>query len=237
MTSTSTEPLDVTVSLGNGASGSVSVPVGASTDVTVGGPSDPQRFTITSAATFCGNGFVRVSFPSPDGATVRVDGVELLFFVGDDCDDADPTRSLFASAFEDNDDDGFGGAPLLRTCHTAAEFASLTPTGTDCADNDARARPGAASFQATKINGTSDTDPELVRFDFNCDGALSQQSGTQAVVDTCAFDAVGPSCSVELATPLVLACGETQTFEGSCAVNATGDGCDRTPRTATQACR
>ncbi len=48
-----------------------------------------------------------------------------------------------------------------------------TAAGLDCADSDSRAFPDAG-FQSTAIVGT--TRPSLNRFDFNCDGNITQQT-------------------------------------------------------------
>ena len=214
----SSTPATVKVKTEEGASGSIDVTVDGDVDRVSGGP-DLPIFRVVDAARFCERGRVRLQIP--EGAAVEIDGVELSFFAGDDCDDADATRSIGAEGFADVDGDGWGGAPFGSTCLSQQEYAALLFDGGDCADDEPLAHPGAAA-QSSPVD-------DVIGFDWDCDGVVEPEP-----LSDLDCPAVLP-CNAA-SHPVTGACGEPMSLTTSCADDGSG-GCAAATTTTPQTCR
>lgn len=143
------------------------------------------------------------------------DGRLPFAYGGDDCDDANPTVPGPELYWFDQDSDGYGQGPTLRSC--VPPFGYVLASGTrDCNDNDIDVRPGATETAGSGI-------------DANCDGfyiCYDDLDGDGYGPDGSTRTAVRPACDGPGIAPLGGDCDDNDSSAWPGAPEVSGEGFD-----------
>lgn len=120
---------------------------------------------------------------------------------------------ILATRYLDEDADGFGS--LLEGPITAClDTPGYVGNGLDCADQDARANPGASEFQSVPVMGLSASGP----FDFDCDGQEALESTYTATCETSGYECIGEGAGNAWRAETAPRCGQMGTWLFLCSV-------------------
>jgi hypothetical protein len=144
----------------------------------------------------------------------RVDALEL--------DAAQPDGCAAVRVYPDVDGDGFGDATSAGVL-----ACSGVTNNTDCADQDANARPGQTEHRGVPITGPTQ---HGLAYDYNCDGVETPELTATVVCQTRAICGGAVNAWAGQNTP---ACGVTWPFVSACTVVNNGSGPFCSPANAT----